>query len=200
MLDSSKVLTSNDIILFEPSERSMILDYPELKNYPELIKLSHRDLKFVWYVSNRTSPIIKEPKLRRIKKACELAYDSKTLKHNKKVKDIYEECKFTSDIVDAIAIMSSFNPDFRMRAKLLNEYNFDMLQSLVYIGDEIRAAMDIEERKKFADLLIKTSQALHSIVTNMESGYGVKIKKEKEEEFTLKASVEDIIDRVEPTK
>jgi len=38
------------------------------------------------------------------------------------------------------------------------------------------------------------------MVTNMESGFGVKVKKEKEKEFAILAKVDDIIDRVESTK
>ncbi len=194
------VITSNDILLFEPSDRSMVIDYPELAQYEEFSSITPRDLKFVWYVSNRTSPLIREPRLKRIKKACELAYDKKALKNNKRINDIYEKSLMPEDIVAAISVMSKFNPDFRMRAKMLNEYNFDQLQSLVYLDSDVKKAFDIEDRKKYAELLIKTSDALQKMVTNMESSYGVKIKREKQREFEILASVEDIIERVEEVK
>ncbi len=196
---SVKKMTSDDVVMFEPSDRSMLIDYPELANYPEFNnpKMSPRDIKFVYYLSNRTSPIIKEPKIKRIKKACELAYNTRAIENNPRIKAIYEKQELPKEIVDAIHVMASFNPDFRMRAKLLNEYSFDMLQSLVFIDEPI---VDLEDRKKYADLLIKTTAALQTMVTNMESGFGVKVKKEKEKEFAILAKVDDIIDRVESTK
>lgn len=198
MAEKTNVITSNDIILFEPSDRSMFIDYPEFKEYEAFTKITTRDLKFVWYVSNRTSPIIREPKEKRIKKACELAYDRKVLSTNERIKSMYTEFKIPSDIVDAISVMASFNPDFRMRAKMLNEYNFDKLQSLVYLDEKIMQSLDLDDRKKYAELLIKTSAALGDMIVNLESGFGVKVKKEKQEEWSLKANVEGIIDIVEP--
>lgn len=191
--------SEKDIVLFEPSSRSMLIDYPELKEFAEFVKLSKEDVKFVWYVSNRTSPIIKVPKLMRIKRACELAYDKRKLSINARIKGIYEENNLPDEIVEAIEVMSSFNPSFRMRAKLLNEHNFDVLQSLVYISQEEQLAMDLDDKKKYADLIVKTTSALSSMIVNMETGYGVKVKKESEEKFELKAGISDVIERVEKT-
>ena len=191
---AEEIITSDDIVLFEPSDRSMLIDYPELANYPEFTNISARDLKFVWYVANRTSPLIKKAKTERVKRACDLAYDKKAIQNNPRIKDIYTKQIIPENIVDAIKVMASFNPDFRMRAKLLNEYSFDMLQSLIYTQSPIT---DIEDKKKQAELLIKVTSALESMVFNMESSFGVKVKREKAKEHEILANVNDIIDRVE---
>jgi len=39
---SVKKMTSDDVVMFEPSDRSMLIDYPELANYPEF----NNSLKF----------------------------------------------------------------------------------------------------------------------------------------------------------
>ena len=136
MSDDKISLSENDLVLFEPSKRDMLLDYPELKDYEIFTKITKRDMIFVWYLSNRTSPIIKEPKKKRIKLACEYAYPKKTLENNDRIRGIYENADFPEEIVEAIDVMASFNPSFRMRAKLLNEHNFERLQSLTYISRE----------------------------------------------------------------
>lgn len=192
-------LSEQDIVLFEPSKRDMFIDYPELKEYEAFRKISKSDMKFVWYVSNRTSPIIREPKRKRIKMACELAYDARKLNVNERVKKMHDEGLLPEEIIEAIEVMASFNPSFRMRAKLLTEHNFNMIQSLVYIPEVERAAMDLEDKKKYADLILKTTAAVDNMIGNMESGYGVKLKKAAKEKFELKATVSDIIDSAEPT-
>ncbi len=198
MSEGQRSFEEKDLILFEPSKRDMLLDYPELKDYEAFVNLkSKRDLFFVWYVSNRTSPIIREPKEKRIKLACEYAYKEDFLRRNKRAKAMYEEAEFDQDILEAIAVMASFNPSFRMRARLLNEHNFEQIQSLVYLSHADKSAMDLDDKKKHSDLLINTSKALPSMIQSMEVGYGVKVKKEKEEEWTLKSSVEEIIERVD---
>lgn len=193
-------LSESDIVLFEPSKRDMLIDYPELAGYDAFTKISKADMKFVWYISNRTSPIIKEPKLKRIKMACELCYDKKRIDTNERIKKIYEEQVLPSDMIDAIDTMSSFSPSFRMEAKLLNEHNFNMIKSLSYISESERQDMDLKDKKDFADLIIKTTTALGGMISNMETGYGIKVKKESAQKFELKAHVSDIIDRVEKTK
>ena len=112
---------------------------------------------------------------------------------------MYEDAEFSEEILRAIEIMASFNPSSRMKAKLLDEYAFDQLQSLVYISKDEKDMMDMDDKKKFADLLIKTSAAMSKFIQNSESGYGVKIKERvKKEKFELKASVADVIETVEP--
>lgn len=198
MSEDKNGFSDRDITIFEPSTRELLLDYPELKEYEAFTNLkSPRDLKFVWYVSNRTSPIIREPKKRRIKIACEYAYSPSTLRTNVRVKAIYEECEIPQDIVEAIDVMARFNPSFRMRAKLLNEHAFEELQSLTYLTNEEKMSQDLDDKNKFASLLIKTSNALPGMIHAMETGYGVRIKESKEKQFELQADIEDVIERVE---
>jgi|32_taG_2_1085360.scaffolds.fasta_scaffold21246_4 hypothetical protein len=192
-------LSEKDITLFEPSTRDMLIDYPELKDYEAFTKISKADLKFVWYVSNRTSPIIRVSKLKRIKQACELAYGKKRISNNERVGKMYNDHDLPDEIVEAIDAMSSFNPSFRMRAKLLNEHNFEVLQSLSYISDEEMVAMDLDEKNKLAKLVVMTSSALPKMIEAAESGYGIRVKKEVKEKFELKANISDVIDRIEKT-
>jgi hypothetical protein len=192
-------ISEKDIVLFEPSKRDMLIDYPELKQYDVFSRISASDMKFSWYVANRTSPIIREPKEKRFKMACELAYDERKLRVNDRVKKMYNEMDIPEDIVEACQVMASFNPSFRMRAKLLTEHSFSMLQSLVFLSKQELATMDLDDKKKYADLIVKANSALGDMILNMETGYGVKVKKEKSKKWEMKAHVSDIIDSAEPT-
>jgi len=63
------------------------------------------------------------------------------------------------------------------------------------MSDNEKNAMEIEDKKKYADLVIKVSSELPDLVTRMESGYGVKVSDE-EEDVGVKANIKDVRDRL----
>jgi hypothetical protein len=171
---------SFDLTMFEPSGNDMRKDYPELKTFSEFANLKSREIKFCWYMGNKTSPLVKK-KLKGkelVLAAVDICYDDRAKEVNQGVKSI-----MTGDIpqhlLDGIAKMGSFNPSYRLRAKWMNEYVFDKLNSLVVLDDMAEIAMNVDpdQKKKYADLAIKISSEMPDLVSRMESGYGVKLEK-----------------------
>ena len=58
---------------------------------------------------------------------------------------------------------------------LLADYTFQQLQRLIYIDESEMKLMDMEEKKKYSDLLMKVQKELPSVIKNLESGFGVKV-------------------------
>jgi hypothetical protein len=143
------------ISLFEPTERDMKLDYPELAEIEEFQELTARDLKFVWYVGNRTSPLATLKSGIRVKESYKLVYEG----YNRE-KDLQAQLRkgeIPVKFKDAIARMSKFVPSVRLRAKLDTEYIFEAMQGLIFVSPSERANMEGEDKKDYQALLSKRS-------------------------------------------
>lgn len=183
----------SEVKLFEPKSNNMELDYPELKGYKEFEDLSSRELKLCWLVGNRTSPIASYEKKKRLRAALEQCYNSAS--RNRKEYLEMHEGKIPQKLKEGITKMSTFNPSYRLRAKMLDEYMFDQLQTIVVKTEEEKKTMDIDEQKKYASLMMDVSAKMPEMINRMESGYGVTVKKEKE--VTVKSSIERVRDRLD---
>ena len=184
----------DEALMFEPSNRDMKLDYPELAEIEEFNILSARQLKFVWYVSNRTSPIAGLDQKKRLKAAASMAWGNY---HSKKQEAIdYGNGIVPDEIKAAIKKMSSFIPSVRLKAKFMQEYIFDKMQKIIVVSDKEMDEMDADEKKKYADLALKVSSELNNVVDRMESGYGIKTKKKPNSKNEVKRNISDIIDKI----
>jgi hypothetical protein len=183
-----------DITLFEPTGRDMKLDYPELGNITEFHDLSFREMRLCWMIGNRTSPIANYSTMKRVRAACEQVY-KKQSRNKEWVVDMMENGTIPEKLKKGISRMASFRPSVRLRAKLMDEYMFDQLNGLIHVSEEDKRAMDTDEKKKYADLLIKVSSELPSLVTRMESGYGINVSDENED-VDVKANITDVRDRI----
>ena len=190
-------MNSSDIEMFEPSQRDMRLDYPELSEVNEFEHLNARELKFCWYVGSRTSPLANIPKKKRVQVAANTAWGGYHA-DRKEVKELASG-KIPDNIMKAIKKKSSYNPSVRLRAKFMQEYIFDKMQSIIIISDDELKEMDADEKKKYADLTLKVSSELSSVVNRMESGYGIRAKKaeSKPKKSVIKRTISDIIDKVD---
>lgn len=187
-----------DLRLFEPKSNDLRLDYPELAEVPEFKDMSPSDLKFVWYVSNRTSPIINLDKSERWREAAILAYGKNAVSSRNDVKDIIEG-KMPDHIKDAINVMVKYNPIFRLRARFIAEYSFDQIQQLLFVSQDHMAMMDGDMKKKYTDFVFNANKELPKLIEQLERGYGVSIKNKKKEELNYKsvASIKDITQELE---
>lgn len=181
--------------VFEPTVREMLIDYPELKGYEEFEDLTDRELRLCWLVGNRTSPIAKYEKAKRLKSAINQVYN-KSAQSRREVVGMLEGT-IPTKIMAGIQRMASFKVEVRLRAKLMNEYIFDQLNDIIYVEESDKLAMDTDDKKKYADLVIKISTELPSMVVRMEGGFGVKVKEEKDEDNPVKANILDVMSRVE---
>lgn len=183
------------ISLFEPTERDMKLDYPELAEIEEFQELTARDLKFVWYVGNRTSPLATLKSGIRVKESYKLVYEG----YNRE-KDLQAQLRkgeIPSKFKDAIIRMSKFVPSVRLRAKLDTEYIFEAMQGLIFVSPSERANMEGEDKKDYQALLSKISKDLPDLVSKIENGYGTKIVYKDNRKAEIKVNIKDVLDEID---
>ena len=183
-----------DVLLFEPTKRDMKIEYPELAEYDEFKKISKRELRFCWLVGNRTSPISEYPAAKRIKAAAKIAWGDYSLE-KEETKEMLDG-KLPKHLKPAIELMSSFSPSLRLRAKFMQEYVFDKMQSVLIITNEEMGDMDADSIKKYAELSMNISSKLPQMVNDMESGFGVKVKEDSKGKAEAKRGISDLIDKV----
>ena len=167
------------------------IEYPELVEVDEFKSLQSKQLRLCWLLGNRTSPIYKlSNKRERLHKALELVYG----KSYDQRKDLVEmiDGNVPDEIVAGIKKMESFNPEYRLRAKLMSQYMFDMLNDMIILDSQTLATMDIDEKKKYTDLVVKIYSELPEMVKTLESSYGVKTVERKTKKKVL-VGINDIL-------
>jgi len=162
-----------DVILFGIDGASDIkLEFPELLDTKEFEGLKAKEIRLCWLLGNRTSPIYKLSKSDRVVRALQLVYGQNY------DKNVSASAIMNGDIPDNIRAginkMESYNPEIRLRAKLMSHYMFDSLNGMITLSATDMAAMDIDEKKKYIDLIVKVHSELPSMVDRLESSYGVK--------------------------
>jgi len=181
--------------LFEPNgHNDMRIDYPELAEVEEFEILSSTEVRLCWLIGNRTSPLAKKKKAARVKAALEQSYKGASRKR-KDYTDMMEG-KFPHKILVGIEKMASYNPSYRLKAKLLDEYMFDQIQNLVMKSEDKVLSMDIDDEKKYTSMMLEVSSKMPEMIKRMESGYGVKKKKIKDE-VKVMSSVKEVRERLD---
>jgi hypothetical protein len=183
------------ISLFEPSKRDMKLDYPELADVEEFEELNARELKFCWYVGNRTSPLAKLDKKIRVVQAAETAFEG--YRRDKSMIDGLRKGIIPSKLKLAIAKMTTYVPTVRLRAKLNTEYIFEAMQDLVIIDKQTRKNMTGDEKKEYQALLSKVSADLPKLVDRIEGGFGIKIVEKNNRKAEVKISLKDVLSEID---
>jgi len=121
------------------------LEYPELASTEEFANLKAKEVRLCWLLGNRTSPIYKLSKSERLLKALEIVYGS----HYEKNADarIILEGDMPDHIKIGIRKMETYNPEYRLKAKLMSQYMFEVLNSMIVLSASEIASMDIDEKK-----------------------------------------------------
>jgi hypothetical protein len=180
-----------EVILFGiHSDKDLRLEYPELAEEPVFKSMKVKEVRLCWLLGNRTSPIYKLSKKERLLKAVQLVYGQ----HYDKNKDVAEwlSGNIPDNIKEGVAMMESYNPEYRLRAKLLSQYMFDVLNEMVVLDNQTIAAMDIDEKKKYTDLVVKVHEQLPDMVKRLETSYGVRTI-EKNTRKQVLVSINDVI-------
>lgn len=171
-------------------------DYPELAKIEEFKDLSPHEVRFCWLVGNRTSPIFALERGERLRKAAAIVWGENYRSNPKaKIKEIVSstgEDDMPEDILKGIYKMNTFNPGYRLKAKLMAEYIFETLSTLIIISDTEKMAMDTDEKKKYSDFVIKVSSELQGMVERLESSYGVKTLNRKTKSSVL-VNINDVM-------
>lgn len=166
------------------------IEYPELAATEEFANLKAKEVRLCWLLGNRTSPIYKLSKSDRLLKALEIVYGSHYEK-NADAKMILE-----GDMPDHVKIgirkMESYNPEYRLKAKLMSQYMFEVLNSMIVLNENEIRSMDIDEKKKYTDLVVKVHSELPDMVKRLETSYGVKIV-ERNTKKQVMVSINDVL-------
>lgn len=166
------------IVLFEgDGQRDLRMEFPELAKIPEFAALKNKkEVMLCWLIGNRTSPIFNLDRKTKVRKAVETAYGAvaKTRKDLEGMYNYETDADLPDHILEGIERMKRFDPENRLKAKLLSQYMFDTLQEMVVVDRTTLATMDMDDKKKYADLLIKVNSELPEMLKVLESGFGVK--------------------------
>jgi hypothetical protein len=166
------------------------LEYPELAETNEFANLKAKEVRLCWLLGNRTSPIYKLSKRDRLLKALEIIYGS----HYEKNADarIILDGDMPEQLKLGIKKMESYNPEYRLKAKLMSQYMFEVLNNMIVLSDTDLATMDIDEKKKYTDLVVKVHEQLPDMVKRLESSYGVKTVDRKTKKQVM-VSINDVL-------
>ena len=164
-----------DFFIFYPSKKSMKTEYEELDDVVEFKDLSNRELVFVWWYANQTSPYFDIKDLKHKTALCiREAFGSKLSKEDI---DSFVEGNFPERISLAIPVMKRFSPSVRMKAKMMKEKIMSDYMQLLSVN-----VKDLDEKavKAYVDMTKIISPALKELVADIENSFGVKIKNGKQ--------------------
>tara|TARA_R110002020_G_scaffold393965_5_gene604066 strand:+ start:6755 stop:7318 length:564 start_codon:yes stop_codon:yes gene_type:complete len=161
------------VVLFGlESEGDLRVEYPELSEIEEFKDLRVKEVRLCWLLGNRTSPIYKLSKKDRLFRSLEIVY-GKNYNRRKDLEGIISG-DIPDNLKDGIKRMESFNPEYRLKAKLMTEYMFEILNQMVVLNPNDLTTMDIDDKKKYTDLVVKVHDELPSMVKTLETSYGAK--------------------------
>ena len=171
----------------------MRLDYPELADYDEFKELSARELKFCWFMGNRTSPLVRQNLQKKVmlNRAISESF-GKSAKNREDVKQMLAG-DIPENIMLGIKRMATFSPSVRLRARFMNEYIFDRLEEVIMLDETVKKSLSMDEKKRYADLLTKVTGELPDVVKQMEGGFGLRVKaKKKSDKAEVKVKIGDL--------
>lgn len=154
--------------IFKPTDRNMLMDYPELSEYDEFGDLKNDELTFIWhYVFDRSDLDIhaftdKQYRERAAQKA--FPQDKSRIAE-------FSSGAFEPRIRAAIEKMKSFNPTARFRAKAMVEKLFSDFETIN--KKSLMDMIDTDEVAKYIGLKIKIQSVMPDLVKQIERGYGV---------------------------
>lgn len=169
----------NKYSLFTPrSRRSLILDYPELGKYKELLDLSKIDLLFVWYYACEASPYSStQTDQDRAIKASAVTY-----RRNKQISEdkilAIEDLNFDDKLAMAIEKMESFRmgPRVRMRKMVDNMLsNYEKIINVDISGEEFQnedGEKDLDKIKDYSAISKLVLASMNDILSKSEDHFG----------------------------
>lgn len=185
------------ITIFEPQEGKKYFDlYPELRELDELKELRAKEAEFAWYMGNPTSPLVmgkygsERNNVIRIGEALKLVYGKDPNKLlSEEMRQQYLAGEYPERIKVAIKRMARFDVTARERAKNMSENIFSNLENLIKFDEESFEIKDKEgnvtgidwsAKKAYAELATKVSDNLPVLIRQLEEGFGVTKKNDKE--------------------
>lgn len=171
----------SDVTLFVPKTgRDLRIQYPELRSIPEFKKLtSAKEMLFVWYWANPTSPIADDLPF---KKRIELCFKESGWKPDEQtIKALYEGV-WPESTKSACDRMEKFETNMRNEARKVYKKIFANFSKFAEVNDndfkvvdkdgQMTDAIDFAARKQYVDYATKIAQEMPVIIKGMEEGFG----------------------------
>lgn len=173
--------------LFEPTEISFRIAYPELKEYEQFSNLTDSEYAFVWHLGCKDSPIYGFEEKERMSEAFKLVPDF-AKKLSKEEFNQYVLGEIPDKIREAITQMNSFEPQIRYKAKIYTDRYLEYANKVTTMDIEVYMSNEtIAQLKTFMDLQTTIATTLPKIVRSAEQGFGFVSKgKEKESQDDYK--------------
>lgn len=187
-----------EVTLFEPNNKDLRIEYPELAQIKEFESLDSSEMKFVWLIANPSSPLYHITEKRKKYALC--VTNSLMEKLTEEQRTAYASGVLPEKIRVAMEKMSKFSISNRYSAKMTTEIIFLNLQSMVVLSEEEKNAMDgdFEKKKQYSTLAISVAAAMPEIVVQMEEGFGIRLKeKQAYKDGKKPASIMDLIHQEE---
>jgi len=175
------------IQLFPQTDKDLRHEYEELGEIEEFRILSQREMNFVWYFANSSSPYYVLPEKDRLMKCLELMKGELT---DEKL-EAYYDMRFPKNVASAIDRMRKFDPKLRIQAKAITIKIFNNIKRIVNINPD--SIVDMEEKKKYVSMSLDIMKSMPDLVRQLEMGFGVREKKKKSDSSTADQSTWDAI-------
>lgn len=168
-----------EITLFKPKTgRDLRIQYPELYSVPEFKVLrSAREMLFVWYWSNPTSPV---PAELPYKKKLELCFKESEWKPTNDIIRQLEENVWPDDLRLACDRMTKFEASLRNKARKVYKEIFTNFEKLVQVSDDDfrttdkdgNSGIDFAARAQYVTAAKNIAAEIPNIIKKMEEGFG----------------------------
>jgi hypothetical protein len=157
--------------------------FPEIERCPQFDNLPSRQLIFIWWYANQSSPLVldEHDNYERVKEA--LARSG--FNPGKNEKERLLSLQFDSATAVAIKRMSEFDPGARFKSYLMVKKIFDQYQTILDMGptafqevttkgegDKATTTTEIDY-KKYVDISAKITGELSSLLAKLEEGFAV---------------------------
>lgn len=173
-----------EALLFYPkNERDLRHLYPELSTMPDFKGLTGRDMMFIWWCENPSSPYVLEklPDPLRISNAIGQAWG----KIDTEKARAYISGNIPDNIRRAMDKMASFDPPARIKAKIIVNKIFNNFEKIVDVDVtdvnfiDKDGNTDWSKKKAYIDACTNVSDALPKLLKQLEEGFGITVKDDK---------------------
>lgn len=185
--------------LFDPEgvdPRNYKTQYPELMDTPEFETLGGRQLMFIWYYANPTSPLID---IRDNKQRAEEALKLSQYKPDEAKKKRLLSLNFDDVTERAIEVMGSFEPGARYVSWMMIKKIFDEYQKMVNGGKEFFTEEkfdkeglkvgEVFDHRGYVSSTKEIALQLPNLIDKLEKGFGVSIVKKDDSDEELDGGI-----------
>jgi hypothetical protein len=161
--------------LFKPSDKNLVREFPELSEYEDFHGLTDSEIRFCYFFGCPTSPFRSDNPDIQFKAGA--AMQAAGMKLNREAAMKYKRGEFPNNVSMGIARFASFKPTIRLKALLLTELMLENTAKMIAVTEEEMISMNSSDKAKYISIVVQATQALDTLISKIESGYGVKYKK-----------------------